>query len=141
MSLPVESFQRCQHGFHEPQVWVKLQLVLYFLLLRIFQLFRLPPRLPPLVSSSSCLFTGCQALYGCYYSVLPYFSRYCTVRFQMFSLFFVFVYFYVLLEKYYKPITVHYYIADRDLWVPRLTLLDLQTCCQNGTCSYVGDLL
>ena len=25
--------------------------------------------------------------------------------------------------KYYKPITVQYYVAD---WVPRLTLLDLQ---------------
>ena len=48
---------------------------------------------------------------------------------------------YYLCEKYYKPITVQYYIADCVSWVPRLTLLDLQTCSQNGTHSYVGDLL
>ena len=34
---------------------------------------------------------------------------------------------YYLCEKYYKPITVQYYIADCVIWVPRLTLLDLQT--------------
>ena len=32
---------------------------------------------------------------------------------------------YYLCEKYYKPITVQYYIADCVSWVPRLTLLDL----------------
>ena len=51
---------------------------------------------------------------------------------------------YYLCENYYKPITVQYYIADCVSWVPRLTLLDLQTnwmCSQNGTHSYVGDLL
>ena len=44
----------------------------------------------------------------------------------MFSLFFVFLMYY-LCEKYYKPITVQYYIAYCVSWVPRLTLLDLQT--------------
>ena len=34
---------------------------------------------------------------------------------------------YYLCEKYYKPITVQYCIADCISWVPRLTLLDLQT--------------
>ena len=34
---------------------------------------------------------------------------------------------YDLCEKYYKPITVQYYIANFVSWVPRLTLLDLQT--------------
>ena len=34
---------------------------------------------------------------------------------------------YYLCEKYYKPITVQYYIADCVSWVPRLTLLDLGT--------------
>ena len=34
---------------------------------------------------------------------------------------------YYLCEKYYKPITVQYYIADCVSWVPRLTLLDLRT--------------
>ena len=34
---------------------------------------------------------------------------------------------YYLREKYYKPVIVEYYIADCVSWVPRLTLLDLQT--------------
>ena len=34
---------------------------------------------------------------------------------------------YYLGEKYYKPITVQYYIANCVSWVPRLTVLDLQT--------------
>ena len=34
---------------------------------------------------------------------------------------------YYLCEKYYKPMTVEYYIADCISWVPRLTLSDLQT--------------
>ena len=50
-------------------------------------------------------------------------------------------------EKYYKPITVQYYIANCVNWAPRLTLLDLGT---NWTCEhalgletlwYLGDLL
>ena len=47
----------------------------------------------------------------------------------MFSLFFVFVclfFMYYLCEKYYKLITVQYYIANCVSWVPRLTLLDLR---------------
>ena len=32
-----------------------------------------------------------------------------------------------LCEKFYIPITVQYYIADCVSWVPRLTLLDLQS--------------
>ena len=53
---------------------------------------------------------------------------------------------YYLCEKYYKPITAQYYIADCVSWVPRLTLLDLtnkldlRMCSQNRTCTYVGDL-
>ena len=34
---------------------------------------------------------------------------------------------YYLCEKHYKHITVQYYIAHCVSWVPRLTLLDLQT--------------
>ena len=52
---------------------------------------------------------------------------------------------YYLYEKYYKPITVQYYMADCVSWVTRLTLLDLklalQMCSQKGTHSYIGDLL
>ena len=44
-------------------------------------------------------------------------------------------------EKYYKPVTVQYYIADYVIWVPRLTLLDLWTWSQNRSCSYIGILL
>ena len=75
-----------------------------------------------------------------------FFSRYCTVRLKMFSLFFVFVFFMdYLCEKYYTPITVQYHIANFVSWVPRLTLLDLRTNrtyehSQNETRSYVGEL-
>ena len=41
----------------------------------------------------------------------------------MFSFFIFFMY--NLREKYFKPITVQYYIASCVSWVPRLTLLDL----------------
>ena len=41
---------------------------------------------------------------------------------------------YYLCEKYYKPITVYYYIADYVSWVPRLTSLDSQT---NWTCECI----
>ena len=48
---------------------------------------------------------------------------------------------YYLCEKYYKPITVQYYVADCIRWVPRLTLLDLtRTHSQDGTHLHVGDL-
>ena len=39
---------------------------------------------------------------------------------------------YYLCEKYYKPITVQYYIADCVSWVRRLTLLDLQIGLMNA---------
>ena len=50
---------------------------------------------------------------------------------------------YYLCEKYYKPITVQYYIVHCVSWVPRLTLLDLRT---HWTQEYalrtkIGDLL
>ena len=48
---------------------------------------------------------------------------------------------YYLCEKYYKLITIQYYATDCGSWVPRLTLLDLQMPAQNGTHSYVGELL
>ena len=92
----------------------------------ILQLYHLQPPLPPLVSNPSCLFTLCQPLYASCCTVLLYFSRYCTVRLKMFSLFLCLLGFmYYLYEKYYKPITVQYYIADCVSWVARLTLLDL----------------
>ena len=120
---------RNQNLCHQRQVWVKLQLALHLLLLMILQLYHLPPPLPPPVSNSSCLFTQYQPLYASCYSVLLYFSRCYTVRLKMFSFFvcLFFMYQYCLCEKYYKPITVQYYIANCVSWVPRLTLLDLRT--------------
>lgn len=49
---------------------------------------------------------------------------YCKIKNA--SLFFVCSFFmYYLYEKYYKPITVKYYLANCASWVPRLTLLSL----------------
>ena len=54
---------------------------------------------------------------------------------------FVFFFMYSLCEKYYKSITVQYYIADCVSWVPRLTSLNLWTHSGNWTHSYIRDLL
>ena len=133
------------------QAWVRLQLALHLLLLMVLQLYHLPPPSPPPVSNSSCLFTRCQPLYASCCTVLLYFSRQCTVRLKMF--YFVFFMYWVgqkvrsgfsirgyekpewtfwptqyyFCEKFYKPITVQYHIANCVSWVPRLTLLDLWT--------------
>ena len=50
---------------------------------------------------------------------------YCKIKNVFFIFLFVFMYY--LCKKYYKPITVWYYIASCVSWVPRLTLLDLRT--------------
>ena len=63
---------------------------------------------------------GCQLLYCT--TVL-----FKVLRLNMFSSFFCLFFMYYLCEKYYKPITVQYYIADCVNWVHRLTLLDLGT--------------
>ena len=111
---------------------MKFPLALHLLLLTILQLYHLPP--PP-TSNSSCLFARCQPLYASCRTVLLYFTRYHTVRLKMFYFFMCY-----LCEKYYKPVTVQYYIANCVSCVPRLTLLYLRTHSQNGTRSYVGDL-
>ena len=118
---------------------MKLQLALRLLLLVALQLYHLPP-LFPLDSNSSCLFTRCHLLYASCCTVL-YFSRYYTVRIKMFIFHVCFFLMCYLCEKYFKPSAVQYYITDCLSWLPGLTLLDLGTQCQNGTCSYVGDLL
>ena len=57
-------------------------------------------------------------------ALVLYFSKYCTVKIKIFSLFSVcFFLMYYLCEKYYKPIIVQYYIASCVSWVPMLTLL------------------
>ena len=77
--------------------------------------------------------------------VLLYLSRYCTVRLKWFSLILNLFLRYHLCEKYYKPMTVQYYIADCVSWVPRLTSLDSRTSWTyehaHRTRLYVGDIL
>ena len=75
----------------------------------------------------------CQLLY---WTTVLFKVLYCEIKNV-----FCFLFMYYLCEKYYKPMTVQYYIADGVSWVPRLTLLDLQTRSWKATCSYVGDLL
>ena len=86
-----------------------------------------PTSSPSCISNSSGPFTPCQPLHAGCCTVLLHFSRSCTIRLKCF--FFVCVYFlmYYFCEKYYKPLSVQYYTADCISWVPRLTLLDLQT--------------
>ena len=86
----------------------------------------------------------CQLLYC---TTVLFKVLYCKTK-NVFFIFCVYLFFtYYLCEKYYKPITVQYYIDDCVSWVPRLTLLDLQT---NWTYEhalgmelvlYAGDLL
>ena len=45
-------------------------------------------------------------------------------KIKMFSLFFCLLFMCYLCEKYYKPISVQYYVADCVTWGPRLALLD-----------------
>ena len=71
---------------------------------------------------------------------------YCKTKHVVFTFCVCFLCTYYLCEKYYKPTTVQYYIADCVSWVPRLTLLDLnkldlRTCSWNGTRLSVGDIL
>ena len=90
------------YTFHQPRAGVKVQLALGLLLPMVLQRYYLPPPHPPPVSNSSCLFTQCQPLsVSCGGTILLYYSKYCTVRLKMFSLFFVFVFMYYLCEKYY----------------------------------------
>ena len=67
---------------------------------------------------------GCQQLYC---TTVLFKVLYCKLK-NVFFIFCVCLFFmYYLCEKYYKPIIVLYYKAYCVSWVPRLTLLDLQT--------------
>ena len=84
---------------------------------------------------------------------IPVFLKvlYCKIRNIFFIFCVCFLCTYYVCEKHYKPITVQYYIADCVIWVPRLTLLDLQTSwtyehglrteliCMSGTSSIAVD--
>ena len=113
---------RNQNLCHQYQTSVKFQLALHLLLLMILQLHHLPPLLPPPDSNSSFLSTRCQPLYASSCTVLLYFSRYYPVRFKRFPYYVCLFFMYYLCEKYYKPITVQYCIADYVIWVRWLTV-------------------
>ena len=125
-NLQVSNFQRCKHELHQHQAWVKFH-CLCLLLLMILQLSHLPPPLPPPLSNSSCLLTGCQPLYASCCTKLLYFSKYCTVRLKLFSLFSAYFLGIICEKSMIKYVTVQYYIANCVSWVPRLILLDLRT--------------
>ena len=135
MKLQVTYFQRCEHTSHQRLAWVTPQLNLCFLLLMILQLYHLPPPLPPLVNNSSCLFTWWEPLCASCCTVLIHFSGYCTVGLKMLFYFVCLFVMYFLCEKYDKPTTEQWYIANYASWVPMLTLLDLQIYSLNRTCS------
>ena len=106
---------------------MKLQLALHLLLLVILQLHCLPPPSPHLqsVTLPACSLNASPrlpavALYYCAFQGMYY-----KIKNTLFFLGFIFMYY--LCEKYYKPTTVQYYIVNCVSWVPRLTLLDLQT--------------
>ena len=77
------------------------------------------PLAPP-VSNSYCLYTWCQPLYASHGTVLLYCSRYCTRKLKTFYFCACSFFIYYLYEKYYKPITVHHYIASCFSWLPKL---------------------
>ena len=125
-NLQVANFQRCEHEFLQHQAPVTLHLVLRLLLLTTLRLCHCPPPPPPPVSNSSCVLTQCQLLCASWCAVLLHISRPCTLRLEMFYFYVLFFLMIYLCEKYCKPITVQYYIADCVSWVPRVTSLDLQ---------------
>ena len=72
---------------------------------------------------------ACQPLYAscCTGTTVLFKILYCKI-YNVFYIFCVcFLCTHYLCEKYYKPITVQYYIVDCVSWVPRLPLLDLGT--------------
>ena len=74
------------------------------------------------MSGSKCKCSGDVAGPIVFFKVL-----YCKIKNVSFIFCVCLFFMYYLCEKYYKPFTVRYYIADCVSWVLRLTLLDLQT--------------
>ena len=79
------------------QAWADLQLSL-LPSLRIFS-STTSQLLSALQSVTSCLLTQCQPLYAGCCSVVLHFSRYCSVRFKMFSFSFVFAFYALFVQK------------------------------------------
>ena len=98
------------HGLHPLQVAV--QLALRLLLLMTLQLYHLPPPFPPpsvtLLACSLDASPWCQLLHC---TTVLFEVLYCKMK----NVYFFMSY---LCEKYYKSITVQYYMADCVSWVP-----------------------
>ena len=88
-----------------------------------------------------CLFTWCQPLYAsCCTVCTTVLFKVLYFTFKMFN-FCVCFFMYYLCEKYYKSITLQYYVANCVSWAPRLTSFDLQMRSWIETCSLIADLL
>ena len=125
---------RNQNLFYRCQAWVKLKLALCLLLLTILQLHHLPSLSPPQGSNSPCLLTQSQPLDSCYCTAPLHFSGHCTARFKMLPLFFVFAFVYSWCENWLC------WLGTQAHFVGLRNKLDLRTCFQNETHSYVVDL-
>lgn len=156
-SFPVVNLQTCEHAAGSrtgqeahaisTQAWVKLH-PLPSPVADDPQFHQAPASTPSSISCSSHPVPQCcPSLCASCYTGLLYFSRPCTVKLKIFSLFFVVFFLCIICVKYYKPITVQYKIADCVSWVPRLILLalwtnrDFQTYSWNRTHLYLRDLL
>ena len=122
----------------------KLQLAFHLLLLMILQLYRLPPLC--LLQSITLLAYSPDAS-SCMPSVILYYCTFQGTVLRDYFFFFGLLFMSCLCEKYYKPITVQYYIVNCVSWICKLTLLDLMneldcwTHSQNKTHLYIGCFL
>ena len=143
-NLQVVNFERCKSVFHQLQAWVETAACVPS------PIADDPSALPsptPSPSSSQLLFLPihlmpvpvCHLLYC---TTVLFKALYLEINF-----FFGLLFMSCLCEKYYKPITVQYYIVSCVSWICRLTLLDLMneldywTHSQNRTHLYIGCFL
>ena len=96
MNLHVVNFQKRKRAIHQHQVWVKLQLALHLYCWQPFSstISRLLSLLQS-VTFLTCSLDASPQYAGCY-TVLLYFSNYCTVGLKFFSLFLCLPVFHVL---------------------------------------------
>ena len=112
---------------HPLQVAVLLCTLLYSIVdSTVVQYLYFKPRMSGSKRKSSSDVAGTAKKHQLLYCTTVLFKvLYCKIK-NVFFIFCVCLFFmYYLCEKYYKPITEQYYIADCVSWVPRLTLLDL----------------
>ena len=95
----------------------------HLLLLTILQLYHLPPPLLLPVSNCSCLFTPCEP---CMPAVVLFKALYWKIQkcflYSLYLLLFI-----ICVKSIINVLQYNSIIADYASWVPKLTLLDLQT--------------